>query len=74
MEGAKMYGIEKIGSGKKARYAIKEVNENGTNPVNGKAYKSAEEAEAAASALGLNISACGDLWELLATYKRNTRV
>lgn len=45
-----IYAIETIGSGTRTRYAVKAVTETGTNPTNGKAYRTED---AARRALGL---------------------
>ena len=34
-----IYAIETSGYGKRTRYAVKAVTETGTNPTNGKAYR-----------------------------------
>lgn len=34
-----IYAIEIIGTGKRTRYTVKAVTETGTNPTNGKAYR-----------------------------------
>lgn len=59
------YAIEYIGYGKKRRYAIKQVVTGGTNPVNGKAYRTEEEAEKAAAELGITITKRGDLYAII---------
>lgn len=60
------YAIEKIGYGKRQRYIIKKVNNRGLLfCVENKWYKTAEEAQAAAEALGLKIERIGDLWEII---------
>lgn len=40
-----IYAIETIGSGKRTRYAVKAVTETGTNPTNGKAYRTPDTIE-----------------------------
>lgn len=60
-----IYAIETTGHGSRTRYAIKAVDDRGTNPTNGKAYRTEEAARAAAGLLGLTISAVGDFWQLL---------
>ena len=62
----KKYGIEIIGYGTHRRYCIKEILHSGTNPIDGKAYKTEDGARAAAEHLGLTVEGVGDLWELLA--------
>ena len=37
-----IYAIETIGTGKRTRYAVKAVTETGTNPTNGRAYRTEE--------------------------------
>lgn len=59
------YAIEIIGYGKRRRYAIKQVVSGGTNPVNGKSYRTEEEAKQAAAEKGIEIAKCGDLWEII---------
>jgi len=60
------YAIEQIGYDKRTRFCIKEVRETGlTIPVDGKTYRTAEAARAAAEALGLKIERIGDLWEII---------
>lgn len=59
------YAIEYIGYGKKRRYVIKHVINKGTNSVNGKAYRSEEEAEKAACEIGITISKRGDYYEII---------
>lgn len=59
------YAIEYIGHGKKRRYAIKQVVNKGTNPVNGKAYRSEKEAEKAAVEMGIAIQKRGDYYEII---------
>lgn len=39
-----IYAIETIGTGKRTRYAVKAVTETGTNPTNGKAYRTEDAA------------------------------
>lgn len=43
-----IYGIEIIGHGSRTRYAIKAVDDRGTNPTNGKAYRTEDAARRAA--------------------------
>lgn len=57
--------IEIIGIGKRTRYAVKAVTESGTNPINGKVYRTEEAARRAAAEMGLTVSAVGDLWQIL---------
>lgn len=60
------YAIEIIGYGKNRRYSIKSVIPKvGTNPVNGKAYKTEAKAREAAAEMGIEISKCGDMWEII---------
>lgn len=60
-----IYAIEKIGYGPRARYAVKAVTEYGTNPTNGKAYRTEDAARRAAAEMGLTVSVVGDLWQIL---------
>lgn len=43
-----MTAIEIIGTGKRTRYTVKAVTETGTNPTNGKAYRTEDAARRAA--------------------------
>lgn len=62
-----IYGIEYIGCGARRRYCIKRIRPGrGTDPVDGRTYKTAEAARAAAAALGLTISREGDFYALVA--------
>lgn len=63
----KRYAIEVIGCGRKTRYCLKEIMENGTNPVKGAAisYRTEDAARAAAADLGFEISAVGDIWQII---------
>ena len=63
------HAIEIIGTSNRARYCIKRVRENGTDPVPGPAYRTEREARAAAAAQGIQISAVGDLYAILRAYK-----
>lgn len=58
------YAIEVIGYGKRRGYAIKQVFEYGTNPTDGKRYKTEEAARAAADKMGVKIEGVGDLWQI----------
>lgn len=60
-----IYGIEIIGHGNRTRYAIKAVDDRGTNPTNGKVYRTEEAARRAAAEMGLTVSVVGDLWQIL---------
>ena len=60
-----IYAIETIGHGNRTRYTVKAVTEYGTNPTNGKAYRTEDAARRAAAEMGLTISAAGDFWQLL---------
>lgn len=66
-----MYGIEIIGYGKNRRFCLKKLVRNGTNPVDGKSYRTEEAARKAAERLNLQIVGVGDLWELCEIYERN---
>lgn len=54
-----MTAIEIIGTGKRTRYAVKAVTEYGTNPTNGKAYRTEDAARRAAAEMGLTVSVVG---------------
>jgi hypothetical protein len=60
------FAIQIIGYAKKV-YAIKKVTEKGglILPVNGKAYKTLEKAQAVAAELGLTIEKVGDTYEII---------
>ena len=67
--GKRMYGIQVTGYGKRRKYAVRRIVQNGTYPVGYcKVWKTEEEARADAAALGVEISVVGDLWELVAAY------
>ena len=68
-----MYGIEIIGSGKRARYCIKRITRNGTSPVNCVCYTSEAAARHAAQQLNITVSAVGDIWQLMAATRRDAR-
>jgi len=58
----KHYAIEIIGS----RFAIKQVLSNGcTRPVNGRAYRTVEDAMTAAGITGIEIDCVGDLYDII---------
>ena len=59
------YAIERIGNGRLRCYAIKQVVNKGTNPVNGKVYSSEESAEKAAAEMGITIRKRGDYYEII---------
>jgi hypothetical protein len=60
-----IYAIETIGHGSRTRYTVKAVTECGTNPTNGKAYRTEDAARRAADEMGLTVSVVGDLWQIL---------
>lgn len=60
-----IYAIEIVGYGTKRRYCLKAITRTGTNPVDGRVYRSEDAARAAAAELGLIIAGCGDLYQLL---------
>lgn len=60
-----MTAIEIIGTGKRTRYTVKAVTETGTNPTNGKSYRTEDAARRAAAEMGLTVSVVGDLWQIL---------
>ena len=60
------YAIQIIGYGKRRRYCIQQVIPGkGTNPTTGKSYSTEEAARAAAAEMGLEITKCGDYWEII---------
>lgn len=65
-----IYAIETTGFGKRTRYAIKAVDERGTIPVNYVTYRTEADARAAAELLGLQITAVGDIWQLLHAVRK----
>jgi len=60
-----IYAIETIGHGTRTRYAVKAVTEHGTNPTNGKTYRTEDAARRAAAEMGLTVSVVGDFWQIL---------
>lgn len=60
-----IYAIETSGYGKRTRYTVKAITETGTNPTNGKAYRTEDAARRAAAEMGLTVSIVGDLWQIL---------
>ena len=66
----KHYGIEIIGYGARRRFCIKEIiPERGTNPVNGREYKTEHAAREHAEHMGLTVEAVGDFYALMAAIK-----
>ena len=65
-----IYAIETSGYGKRTRYAVKSVTETGTNPTNGKAYRTEDAARRAAVEMVLTVSAVGDFYAILHTARR----
>lgn len=65
-----IYAIETIGTGKRTRYAVKAVTETGTNPTNGKAYRTEDAARRAAAEMGLTVSVEGDFYAILHTARK----
>jgi hypothetical protein len=63
------YAIERIGYGKRTRYTIRAYAGAGSNPTNGKAYRTEQAAREAAQCMGITIDACGDLWEILSAIR-----
>lgn len=60
------YAIEIIGYGKCRRYCIKQVVPGvGTNPTNCKAYRTEEAARTAADEMGIEITKCGEFYEII---------
>lgn len=66
------YAVERTGTGTTARYCIKSVRWNGTDPTPLPAYPTEQAALAAAETHGIQISAMGDLYELLTAYRQQT--
>lgn len=69
---AVFYAVERTGTGTTARYCIKSVRWNGTDPTPLPAYPTEQAALAAAETHGIQISAMGDLYELLTAYRQQT--
>ena len=67
-----LYGILSIGYGKRTRYMIREVIENGDLPVDGKVFKTEHAAQEEAKKLGIKIIAVGDCYALAAAYRKAT--
>ena len=67
-----LYGILSIGYGKRTRYMIREIIENGDCPVNGKIFKTEHAAQEEAKKLGIKIIAVGDCYNLAAAYRKAT--
>ena len=59
------YAIEIIGSAKRRCYCLKSVTTTGTNPIDGKRYRTEDAARAAAVALGLDVFTVGDFYEII---------
>lgn len=61
-----MTAIEIIGTGKRARYALKFFTTSGSVPIlPGVVFRTEDAARQRASALGLTVAAVGDLWQCL---------
>lgn len=63
------YAIEKIGYGKRTRYIIERAVWCGAIPVDHKIYKTEDAARAAAEALGIEIIAVGNSYEIATACK-----
>lgn len=62
------YAIEIIGYGKRRRYCIKQVIPGvGTNPTNCEAYRTEGAARTAANEMGIEITKCGEFYEIIST-------
>lgn len=59
------YAIEIIGTGKKRRYTIKRVTGTGTNPTDGRIYRTEEAARDAARSMGYQIAKIGSYYEII---------
>ena len=60
------YAIEVFGYGKRRRYTIQQVLAGkGTNPTNGKVYRTEDAARAAAAEMGIEIAKVGDFYEII---------
>ena len=61
-----MTAIEIIGTGKRTRYALKAFTASGSVPIlPGVVFRTETAARRRAAALGLTVSAVGDLWQCL---------
>lgn len=59
------YAIQIIGTGRNARYTLKQVTGTMIVPVNGRAYRTEEAARAAAEDLGIEIAKVGNNYQIL---------
>lgn len=69
------YAIERTGYGKRTTYTIREYTRTGSNPTNGKRYRTEQAAREAARDMGITVAACGDMYDILAAlfYGRTAR-
>ena len=65
-----MIAIEIIGYGKNRRFTLKQVFPNGTNPIDGKTYRTESAARDAASRAGLTVETVGGFYEITAEAAR----
>ena len=59
------FAIQVVGSGKRRRYGVVKVTGAALNPTTGRSYSTESEARSAAAALGVEVRACGDLWQII---------
>lgn len=59
------YAIEIIPTGKRDKFVLKRLTKHGTIPVNGIAYPTENAAMIAAGIIGIEISACGEYYEIV---------
>lgn len=65
--------IEICGYGPRRCYCLKSVTATGTTPIDSKRYRTEDAARAAAVALGLNIFAIGDFYEIIHAVRNMQR-
>ena len=59
------YAIMITGYGARRRYSVQRVSGSGTNPTNGKTYRTEGAAMAAAAEMGVEIERIGDFYEII---------
>lgn len=61
-----LYAIMITGAGEKQRFSIQQVIDGrGTNPVNGRIYRTESDARAAAAEMGIEIHRVGTFYEII---------
>lgn len=66
------HAIERTGYGQRARYTVRLYGETWSQPAIPKIYRTEEAARRAAAVEGIEILACGDLYEVRAAYRQKT--